>query len=95
MLLTAPANVSFVNNIAYLGGGAIYAQSPFIESFDPCFLQITDKNGTLNNPGVHLNFEGNKGLKGGSVLYGNIMHCHLDCYKTDDKPIKILWPSVR
>ena len=89
MLLTAPANVSFVNNTAYIGGGAIYAQSPFIRSFEQCFLQIIDEHGTLNNPGVRLYFEGNKAWKVGSVLYGNIKSCHLDYYKVDDHPLTI------
>ena len=63
------ANVSFINNTAFIQGGAIYAGS------NTCFylLECTDIDG------VHLYFEGNYAGDAGSVLYGgNIDTCIID-----------------
>ena len=80
VLFFSSSNVSFINNVATLAGGAIYVQSgipsPFIRS--KCFFQFNVTYGLEFD--VHIYFEGNYAGDAGSVLYGgNIDHCTLDC----------------
>ena len=66
-----PTNVSFINNTAFLAGGAIYAEPPYSNT---CFYTL---NCTALK-GVHLYFEGNYANEAGSVLYGgNIDTCNV------------------
>ena len=75
--LRAPTNVSFINNTAELGGGAIYNE--YHHSQGDCFFRLVDANGTLENPGVHLYFKGNRANEAGGDVYAS-----LQCTVYDD-----------
>lgn len=84
VILTAPVNVSFINNLAQYRGGAVYAVSnPQGFAQVPCMFQFNDPNGTLGHPGIHLYFDGNSAKLAGSVLFGgNIDTCPANCSLT-------------
>ena len=76
--LIAPANVSFINNTAELGGGAIYNE--YHHSQGDCFFQLSDYYGSLENPGIQLHFEGNHAANaGGGDVYSSLQ-CNLYRY---------------
>ena len=78
LTLIAPANISFTNNRASQRGGAIFIRKKF--HTEECNIVINDTNGTLENPGVHLSFQGNHANEAGDVLYGgDIDTCTYDC----------------
>eukprot|EP00731_Ephydatia_muelleri_P028278 Em0019g1151a len=74
----APLYSKFINNSAVSSGGAIYT---FTKGGNgECVFQYNDTNGTLENPGVHLYFEGNYAKVAGNVLYGgDVDRCSFDC----------------
>ena len=79
--LYAPVSAQFINNTSYRGG-AIYIYSSGSYHYT-CYIQLNDPNGTLENPGIHLYFEGNYASDAGNVLYGgNMDSCKYDCKKT-------------
>lgn len=76
--LVAPANVTFSNNVASLGG-AVYVE-PWIKLFamEKCFFQVNDSIGGIHNPAVRLYFFNNHGHRGGSAIYADVRNCTLD-----------------
>ena len=74
----APLHFKIVNNSAVNDGGAIYVYTK--GGNGNCIFQFNDPYGTLENPGVHLYFEGNYAEVSGNVLYGgDIDRCTNDC----------------
>ena len=74
----APVNVTFINNSASFQGGAVFIRKQIGDG--KCNIFFGDPNGTLENPGVHLYFEGNYAHEAGNVLYGgDIDICAYDC----------------
>ena len=72
MSFVSPANVSFINNTAYLTGGAIYVETS--TTSNACFYSLN----CSDMEGIHLYFEGNYAGDAGSVLYGgNIDTCQI------------------
>ena len=79
--ITAPANLKFLNNVAQFRGGAIYVYTK--DGDTKCSFIFNDPNGTLDNPGVHIYFEGNIAASAGNVLYGgDIDICSYNCTLT-------------
>ena len=73
------SNLSFINNIALLNGGAIFILEDALSLTPPnCFFQF---GGNVSSEiDAHMYFEGNYAAEAGSVLYGgNIDNCVLDC----------------
>ena len=73
------SNLSFINNVALLNGGAIFILDSGLPFPSPnCFFQFGGSNGSEID--AHMYFEGNYAAEAGSVLYGgNIDNCVLDC----------------
>lgn len=69
IILTAPVNVSFINNTAQLGGGAIY--NAYENNNLYCFFVLNDKTGTLDSPGIQLYFEKNCAREAGNDMYAS------------------------
>ena len=69
----APVRVSFINNTAQLGGGAIYSE--YQNSNLYCFFELDDI-GTLNSKGIQLYFEGNHAGPGET---GNDLYASMNC----------------
>ena len=67
--LIAPVSVSFINNTAQLGGGAIY--SGYENNNLYCFFVLRD-TGTLDSPGIQLYFEKNSAREAGNDLYASL-----------------------
>lgn len=86
-ILSAPANIKFINNSALYRGGAIFVVPNPIPDVSTnrlnaiqCFIKINDPNGTADNPGVKLYLNGNSASFAGNVLYGgDIDTCTLNC----------------
>ena len=77
----APLHFRFINNTAVTTGGAIYIYTK--GGNGECIFHYEDINGTLENPGIHLYFEGNNAQVAGNVLYGgDIDRCSFDCSST-------------
>ena len=75
----APVDIYFVNNIALRGGG-IFIRRNSNDVY--CPFSFNDPNGTIENPGIHMYFEGNRAEEAGDVLYGgDIDRCYSDCNK--------------
>ena len=74
----APVRVSFVNNTAQLGGGAIYSE--YQNSNLYCFFRIIDETGTLSSPGVQLYFKGNRAGEVGRDIYASLNCTPSDSY---------------
>ena len=73
------SNLSFINNVALLNGGAIFILDSGLPFPSPnCFFQF---GGNVSSEiDAHMYFEGNYAAEAGSVLYGgNIDNCVLDC----------------
>ena len=69
----SPTNVSFINNTAFLTGGAIYVETSVTSNTCFYMLNCTDFED------IDLYFEGNYAGDAGSVLYGgNIDVCQID-----------------
>ena len=86
LIFVSPSNVSFVNNVAYITGGAIYAetvpQSSQVSSPPQCFFNVLYMQSQYldSTIGVQLYFENNYAREAGSVLYGgDIDNCVMDC----------------
>ena len=70
--IISPANVSFINNTAFIQGGAIFVEAPASAN---CFYSLN----CTDIEDIHLYFEGNYAGDAGSVLYGgNIDTCQLE-----------------
>ena len=76
--------VEFLNNIANLAGGAIYAGNQCLQEAPPCFFQISFKNSS-NASAIEdlarglLYFEGNyAGIAGHSIYGGSVDNCFTD-----------------
>ena len=79
--ITLPTTVYFINNTAFVSGGAIYVEDT--QRLDnqnkqpSCFFQVNSANHTLTPSFI---FEQNSAQLAGSVLYGgNIDNCTLSC----------------
>ena len=70
VIFYAPVRVSFINNTAQLGGGAIY--SDYQNSNLYCFYELVDTMGTLNSPEIQLYFERNVAGEAGKDLYASL-----------------------
>ena len=73
------SNLSFINNVALLHGGAIFILEDALSLTPPnCFFQF---GGNVSSEiDAHMYFEGNYAAEAGSVLYGgNVDNCVLDC----------------
>ena len=79
--ISAPNMIKFINNTAFIYGGAIYSSSEYVSVQGiKCFFQINDPNGTFLNPNTSIYFDGNSARFAGSAIYGgNIDDCWLDC----------------
>ena len=72
MSFVSPANVSFINNTAYLTGGAIYVETS--TTSNACFYSLKCSDMVR----IHLYFKGNYAGDAGSVLHGgNIDTCQI------------------
>lgn len=79
VVLDAPVNISFINNTSAFNGGAIYIEY-YTSYYATCMFSYNDSMGTLDNPGVHIYFEGNYAYQSGNMLYGgNIDRCIFSC----------------
>ena len=78
IVFNAPTRVSFINNTAPLGGGAIYSE--YQNSNLYCFFRIYDETGTLSSPGVQLYFKGNKAGEVGKDVYASLNCTPSDSY---------------
>lgn len=77
--LSAPVTMTFENNTAVLSGGVVYSDNTFSAlSYQPCFFQFNDTNGTLDDPNIHILFNNNGAHEAGSILYGSLYECVLD-----------------
>ena len=76
--ITLPTTVYFINNTAFVSGGAIYVEDTQSQNKQPsCFFQVNSANHTLTPSFI---FEQNSAQQAGSVLYGgNIDTCTLSC----------------
>ena len=76
--ITLPTTVYFINNTAFVSGGAIYVEDTQNQNNQPsCFFQVNSANHTLTPSFI---FEQNSAQLAGSVLYGgNIDNCILSC----------------
>lgn len=64
--LKAPVELSFVNNTAMFGGGAVYADNH-------CgFFELDDPDGSFQNPSILLRFQGNTAREAGYDVYANL-----------------------
>lgn len=80
--LKAPVIVSFTNNSAMFGGGAVYEEHQHAQSY--CgFFRLLDPGGSFQNPFIHLRFQDNEAQETGDDVYAS-----LDCaYKFDPSEI--------
>ena len=77
--LQAPITITFENNTAVLSGGVVFADNTFSAlSYQPCFFQFNDTNGTLDDPNIQIVFTNNGAHEAGSILYGSLYDCTLD-----------------
>lgn len=67
--LNAPANITFMDNTAAFNGGAVFIDY-CIGNYGKCVIAWNDPNGTLDNTGIHLHFDGNHANQSGNMLYG-------------------------
>ena len=76
--ITLPTTVYFINNTAFVSGGAIYVEDIQNQNEQPsCFFQVNSANHTLTPSFI---FEQNSAQLAGSVLYGgNLDNCILNC----------------
>ena len=76
--ITLPTTVYFINNTAFVSGGAIYVEDTQSPDNQPsCFFQVNSANHTLTPSFI---FEQNSAQLAGSVLYGgNIDNCIVNC----------------
>ena len=76
--ITLPTTVYFINNTAFVSGGAIYVEDTQNQNNQPsCFFQVNSANHTLTPSFI---FEQNSAQLAGSVLYGgNIDNCIVNC----------------
>ena len=76
---SSPSNVSFINNMVLLDGGAIYAASPLQQQYYsmPCVYQFNNSISKVPIAQIDVYFEGNRGRQLSAIYGGDTDHCRL------------------
>lgn len=87
LYVTAYCNFTFLNNVAYNLGGAIYFQGLVFSSYQPCFIEPAMVNGSVTLS--EFSFRGNKAgdSRGNDIYTTSFTSCALYCPSSTFKSV--------